>query len=70
MPYKKLRIEVANRVGYILLDAGLRFNKLSITTIRELKRAVAQVEADDAVQAVVLSEIGRASCRERVCLYV
>lgn len=55
MPYKKLRIEVANRVGYILLDAGLRFNKLSITTIRELKRAVAQVEADDAVQAVVLS---------------
>lgn len=34
MPYKKLRIETMNRVGYILLDAGSRFNKLSITTIR------------------------------------
>lgn len=55
MPYKKLRIEVAKRVGYILLDAGSRFNKLSITTIRELKRALAQVEADREVGAVVLS---------------
>lgn len=55
MPFKKLSIEVTNRVGYILLDAGSRFNKLSITTIRELKRAFAQVEADQAVSAVVLS---------------
>lgn len=55
MPYKKLRIEVANRVGYILLDAGSRFNKLSITTIRELKRAFAQVESDQDVSVVVLS---------------
>jgi len=46
---------VTNRVGYILLDAGLRFNKLSITTIRELKRAFAQVEADQAVRVIVLS---------------
>ncbi len=55
MPFKKLRIETANRVGYILLDAGSRFNKLSITTIRELKRAFTQVEEDDAVNVVVLS---------------
>lgn len=55
MPYKKLRIEIKNRVGYILLDAGSRFNKLSITTIRELKRAFAQVEEDEAANAVVLS---------------
>lgn len=55
MPFKKLSIQVTNRVGYILLDAGSRFNKLSITTIRELKRAFAQVEADQAVRAVVLS---------------
>ena len=34
MPYKKLRIEIKNRVGHVLLDAGLRFNKLSVTTIR------------------------------------
>ena len=55
MPYKKLRIETKNRVGYILLDAGSRFNKLSITTIRELKRAFAQVEEDESVRVVVLS---------------
>ena len=55
MPFKKLSIEVTNRVGYILLDAGSRFNKLSITTIRELKRAFAQVESDQAVSVIVLS---------------
>jgi len=55
VPFKKLSIQVTNRVGYILLDAGSRFNKLSITTIRELKRAFAQVEADQAVRVIVLS---------------
>lgn len=55
MPLKKLSIEIKNRVGYILLDAGSRFNKLSITTIRELKRAFVQVEADQAVRVIVLS---------------
>jgi enoyl-CoA hydratase len=55
MPFKKLSITAANRVGYILLDAGSRFNKLSITTIRELKRAFTQAEADQAVRVIVLS---------------
>lgn len=55
MPFRKLSILVANRVGYILLDAGSRFNKLSITTIRELKRAFALVEADQEVRVIVLS---------------
>jgi len=55
VPFKKLSIEVTNRVGYILLDAGSRFNKLSITTIRELKRAFTQVESDAEVAAIVLS---------------
>jgi enoyl-CoA hydratase len=55
VPFRKLSIEVTNRVGYILLDAGSRFNKLSITTIRELKRAFVQAEADQAVHVIVLS---------------
>lgn len=55
MPYKKLSIEVANRVGYILLGSGSRFNKLSITTIRELKRAFSQLEADISSSVIVLS---------------
>ena len=55
MSYKKLRIEISNRVGYVLLDSGARFNKLSITTIREMKRAFTQVDGDDSIGAVVLS---------------
>lgn len=55
MTYKKLRIEIMNRVGYILLDAGSRFNKLSITTIRELKRSFSQLEEDVSVNSIVLS---------------
>ena len=55
MPFKKLSIVVTNRVGYILLDAGSRFNKLSITTIRELKRAFTQVESDPEVTVIVIS---------------
>ncbi|MDD2541311.1 MAG: enoyl-CoA hydratase/isomerase family protein [Desulfuromonadaceae bacterium] len=55
MPYKKLHIEVMNRVAYILLDAGSRFNKLSISTIRELKRAFTHLEEDAAANAIVLS---------------
>jgi enoyl-CoA hydratase len=55
MPYKKLRIEITNGVGYILLDAGSRFNKLSVTTIRELKRAFTQISEDSAASVVVLS---------------
>ena len=55
MPYKKLHIEITNRVGYILLESGSRFNKLSITTIRDLKRAFTQLEEDVATNAIVLS---------------
>jgi enoyl-CoA hydratase len=55
MPYKKLRIENANCVSYILLDAGSRFNKLSTTTIRELKRAFTQITEDPETNVVVLS---------------
>lgn len=55
MPYKKLRIEVRNRVGYLTLDSGARFNKLSVTTIRELKRALAELENDEDVGCILLS---------------
>ncbi|HIJ94196.1 MAG TPA: enoyl-CoA hydratase/isomerase family protein [Desulfuromonadales bacterium] len=55
MPYKKLHIETHNRVGYLLMESGSRFNKLSITTIRELKRALSQLEDDAAVNVIVLS---------------
>jgi enoyl-CoA hydratase len=37
------------------MESGSRFNKLSITTIRELKRALSQLEDDAAVNVIVLS---------------
>lgn len=55
MPYKKLQITVRNRVGYLILDSGARFNKLSVTTIRELKRAFVQLEEDHEVGCILLS---------------
>ncbi|KAF0221746.1 MAG: enoyl-CoA [Geobacteraceae bacterium] len=55
MPYKKLHIEISNRVGYILMHSGSRFNKLSINTLKELKRAFTELETNDEVFSVVIS---------------
>jgi enoyl-CoA hydratase len=55
MPYKKLHIEITDRVGYILMQSGSRFNKLSTTTLRELKRAFCELEAEPGVTVIVLS---------------
>jgi len=55
MPYKKLHIEIKNGVGYIRMSSGNRFNKLTINTLRELKRAVAELEADPAAICIVVT---------------
>ncbi|WP_306533104.1 enoyl-CoA hydratase/isomerase family protein [Geobacter sp.] len=55
MPYKKLRIEVKNRVGFILMGAGHRFNKLTITMLKELKRAVAELSRHPDVVCIVIT---------------
>lgn len=55
MEYKKLRLDIRSRVGYLILDSGARFNKLSVTTIRELKRALTQLEEHDGVGCILLS---------------
>lgn len=50
-----LTIEVTSRGGYILLDTWPRLNKFPITTIGELKRTFARVDADPAERVAVLS---------------
>lgn len=55
MPYKKLSIQEQNRVGYLTMASGSRFNKLTITMLGELKRAVAELAADPQVSCIVLS---------------
>lgn len=55
MPYKKLRIEIRNRVGYIFMSSGSRFNKLTINTLKELKRAVAELAMADEAVCIVLT---------------
>lgn len=53
--YNKLRLEVKNRVGYLLMDSGARFNKLTINMLKELKRGLAEMQANDEVTCIVLS---------------
>lgn len=55
MPYKKLHIEISNGVGYIHMSSGARFNKLTVNTLRELKRAVAELEAEPAAVCIVIT---------------
>ncbi|HEY6873528.1 MAG TPA: enoyl-CoA hydratase/isomerase family protein [Geobacteraceae bacterium] len=55
MPYKKLHIEIANGVGYIFMASGGRFNKLTINTLRELKRAFAELEALPEAVCIVIT---------------
>ncbi len=55
MTYHKLAIECRNRVGYIMMGSGSRFNKLTTNMLRELKHAVAQLEADRSATCIVLT---------------
>lgn len=55
MPYKKLIIQTQNRVGYLTMASGSRFNKLTITMLGELRRAVAELAANEQVSCIVLS---------------
>lgn len=55
MPYKKLHIDIKNRVGYIFMGSGSRFNKLTINTLKELKRAVAELAAADDAGCIVVT---------------
>lgn len=53
--YKKLRLKVKNHVGYILMDSGARFNKLTINALKELKLGLAELEAADDVVCIVIT---------------
>ena len=55
MNYKTLRIECEDRVGYLTLDNGSRFNTLHSSCIEELKQALSELEAGGEVNCIVLS---------------
>jgi enoyl-CoA hydratase len=55
MVYSKLKMEIENRVGYLLLDSGARLNTLSLETLGELSSSFAELEADPEVAAIVIS---------------
>lgn len=58
----ELRVEWAGPIARIVLDRPDRLNTLTPLMIRELDAALAQVEADDRVRAVVVTGAGRAFC--------
>jgi len=54
-PWQTLRLTVEDRVGYLTLDNGTRFNTLHSECIVEIKAALAIFEDDPAVVCIVLS---------------
>lgn len=57
-----LRLERSGPIARIVLDRPDRLNTLTPLMIRELDVAVAQVEADEHIRAVVVTGAGRAFC--------
>ena len=55
----------ADKVALITLN-NPPLNLVTLELSRELKETLFRLEQDDEVRVVVLTEIGRASCRERV----
>lgn len=55
MGFRTLRIAVEQRVGYLTLDGGGRFNTLHIGCLGEIKEALRRLEEDRQVVCVVLS---------------
>lgn len=62
MDFTQLRYAAIGRVASITFDRPDRLNAWTPTLEAELRAAVAQAEADDAVRAIVLSGAGRAFC--------
>lgn len=55
MVYTKLSITIGNRVGYLMLDSGSRFNTLSLETLGELSHAFAHLAQHPEVAVIVVS---------------
>lgn len=53
--WQLLHIKVTNRVGYLLLDSGQRFNTLHSACIEELRSAFAVLETDPDVGCIVIT---------------
>lgn len=55
MSWQTLNIRIEDRVGYLTLDNGTRFNTLHRACISELKAALAELEEGGQVNCIVLS---------------
>jgi len=61
--YETIRVEREERVGRVVIDRPHRMNTVSPEMLDELERAIEELEADDAVRALLLvGEGGRAFC--------
>lgn len=58
--YQNIRVEYAPPVARLTLARGDKLNPLNWSTIKELKRAVAEIEGHDDIDFVVLTGDGRA----------
>ncbi|MEX0959627.1 MAG: enoyl-CoA hydratase-related protein, partial [Burkholderiales bacterium] len=60
--FRDILFEVSDGVGTITLNRPERLNSIADATHGELRAALAQVRADKAVRALVLTGTGRAFC--------
>ncbi len=54
-PFRTLRIELEEGVGYLTLDAAARFNTLHTGCLEELRQAFRELEENPGVRCIVLS---------------
>jgi len=62
MEFTSLYVELHDHVLHVVLNRPERLNAINLDMPRELERAVAEANADDAVRVIVLRGAGRAFC--------
>jgi enoyl-CoA hydratase len=58
MPYETLLLDVRDGIAFLTVNRPDKLNALNDAVIRDLDRAVAQIEDDDAIKGVILTGAG------------
>jgi enoyl-CoA hydratase/carnithine racemase len=62
MQYEQIRYEVAERVAVLTMDRPAALNAFTTRMMEEMLDAIAKVDRDDAVRALVVTGAGKAFC--------
>jgi len=62
MPYKLIKVDVADQVATLTLNRPDKLNCLNAGILHEMSKAIGELNADDGVKALILTGEGRAFC--------